>query len=116
MESYYYKLQLLNNNQVETVFFIFIVKMTSAKQLETIFVELFVEKSTYNQTLFFQNLYQVFQNPSRFLKPRIFGSIFIKLKVKSVLDSIKRFRRYCKVTLNMFFNKNIFVDEKKNYK
>ena len=54
MESYYYKLQLLNNNQVETVFFIFIVKMTSAKQLETIFVELFVEKSTYNQTILFK--------------------------------------------------------------
>ena len=51
IESCFYQLQQLNDNQAETIFFIFIVNMRTAEQLETIFVVTFFEKPTYNQTL-----------------------------------------------------------------
>ena len=45
----------------------------------------------------------------------IFGSIFsLKLSLKTVFNSIKTLKRYCKVTLNMF-EKKTFDDNKKNY-
>ena len=48
---------------------------------------------------------------SRFLKVHIFGSIFsfklISIK-ETVLNRIKTFKRFCKVTLNVFFNKKNF--------
>ena len=55
---------------------------------------------------------------SRFLKIHIFGFIFsfrlISIK-ETVLNSIKTLKRYCEVTLIVFFNKKIFDDDKKNY-
>ena len=54
------------------------------------------------------------KNFSRFLKIRIFRSIFSSLRLKTVLNSIKTLKIYCKATLNMFFNKENFDDDKKN--
>ena len=48
---------------------------------------------------------QFFKKFFRFLKIRIFGSIFSSLKLKTVLNSINTLKRYCKATLNMFFYK-----------
>ena len=54
-----------------------------------------------------------FQNFSRFLKIRIFKSIFSNLRLKIVLKNLKTLKRYCKGSLNMFLNKKIFDDDKK---
>ena len=34
---------------------------------------------------------------------------------ETVLNSIKILKRYCKVTLNVIFNKKFFGDDRKNY-
>ena len=57
---------------------------------------------------FFQKIFQVFQISFRFLKVQIFGSIFslkLILKLKTMLNSIKTLKRYCKATLNVVKNK-----------
>ena len=71
-------------------------------------------------TSFFFNFYQVFQISSRFLKKRTFRLIFgptfsLKLSfwLKTVLNSIKTLKRYCKVTLNIFLVKKKIYDDKK---
>ena len=57
-------------------------------------------------THFFKKFFQVF-------KIRIFWSIFSSLRLKTVLDSIKTLKRYCKATLICFLIKIIFDDDKK---
>ena len=70
----------------------------------------FFVKTNYNKyrvTTRFLKFFQVFQISSRFLKVHIFGSIFrlkVSLNLKTVLNSIKPLKRYCKATLNSFFN------------
>ena len=54
----------------------------------------------------FQKFFQEFQISSRFSNVHIFDSFFttkLRLRLKTVLNSIKTLKRYCKFTLNMFF-------------
>ena len=65
--------------------------------------------------MFLENFLQVFKISPRFLKVHIFGSIFslqLSLRLKTVVDSIKTLKSYCKATFNVFLNKNIFDDDK----
>ena len=60
-------------------------------------------------------LTNVFDKFSPVLKVHIFGSIFslkLSLRKKTVLNSIKTLKRYCKATSNVFFNKLFFGDDK----
>ena len=71
----------------------------------------------YRVATFKKTNFQVFQDSSRFLKVRIFGSIFslkLNLRLKTKLKSIKTLNNYYKATLTVFFNKKKFDDEKKN--
>ena len=61
-------------------------------------------------TRFFQILSRFSKFPPGFKKTH-FGSIFslkLSLRLKTMLNSIKTLKRYCKVTFNVFFNKKIF--------
>ena len=58
-------------------------------------------------TRFLKFFFQVFQISSRFVKVHIFGSIFslkLSLCLKTMLNSIKTLKIYCKATLNVFIN------------
>ena len=50
----------------------------------------------------FSNFFQVLKNTH-------FWSIFISLRLKTVLVSIKTLKKYCKTTLNMFSNTKKFL-------
>ena len=53
---------------------------------------------------------------SGFLKVHIFGYIFslkLSLRLRTVLNSIKTLKKYCKATLNVFLNIKKFKDDKK---
>ena len=63
---------------------------------------------THGLPMVISNFFQVFKKSSRFLKLHISGFIFsLKLSfiLETVLNSLKTFKRYCKVNLNGFFNK-----------
>ena len=53
----------------------------------------------------FPNFFKVFKSTHFWTKA--------KFNVKTVLNTIKNIERYCKVTLNVFYNKKIFDDDKK---
>ena len=59
--------------------------------------------------LFFQKIFPGFPNFFQVFKVHNFGSIFsfkfISIK-ETVLHRIKALKRYCEVTLNVFYNKN----------
>ena len=56
--------------------------------------------------LIFSKIFRFSKFILSFLKVLIFGSIFslkLSLRLETVLNSIKTLKRYCKATLNMFF-------------
>ena len=60
--------------------------------------------------LIISNFFKIFKISSRVLKLHISGSIFslkLILIYETLLNSIKTFIRYYKITLNVFLNKNI---------
>ena len=62
--------------------------------------------------LVFSKKFSGIQISFRFLKVHIFGTIFnlkLSLMYKTVLNSIKTLKKYCKVTLNLYFNKKKFM-------
>ena len=69
------------------------------------------------QLTYFMVAKRFFKISSRLLKEHIFGSIIslkFSLMYKTVLNSIKTLKRYCKANLNMFFKlKKILMMTKK---
>ena len=66
--------------------------------------------------VFFEKFLPGFLIFSRFLKVHTLGSIFslkLNLRLKTVLNSIKILKRYCKATLYVFLNKKISMITKK---
>ena len=68
--------------------------------------------------LVFSQFFQGFPNFFQVFKSTYFRSIFslkLSLRLKTMLNSIKTLKRYCKATLNIFFNKKKLMMTKKIY-